>query len=206
MNPGRIAGAMALACTSACALLSKSDPLSPRYFSPESSPAPTASAAPETGLELRLGRVSTQEYLRDKIVHRDSPYEIGYYDGRVWTEKPALYVRRAVVQAIFGERGVRQVVSGSAATLDVEVLGFEEVMEPAHVGRVELAYVVYDDRVVRASRTVRIERPIAEAKGDSAATATVSAIAEALSAAVEAVADAAVLELRAESTGHAQAP
>jgi cholesterol transport system auxiliary component len=201
-----VALVVALVATPGCALLSKSAPLVPRHFDPEVTGPPGTTAAQPSGLELRLGRVTGQEYLRDKIVHRDSPFEVGYYDGRVWTEKPAIYVRRAILHAVFDERGVREVVSGAAPTLDVEVIAFEEVMKPAHVGRVELAYVLYDDRVVLASRSLKVERPIAPATGDAAATAAVSAIAAALSGAVESVAEAAVAELRTQSTTSAQAP
>jgi cholesterol transport system auxiliary component len=209
MKLARAGLVIGLTLTSACALLSKSEPRSPRYFSPEAvSPAPGAASAQGGGggLELRIGRVSGQEYLRDKIVHRDSEYELGYYDGRLWTERPDWYVRRAVTRAIFEERGVSQVIAGNAPTLDVTVVAFEEVRKPAHVGRVELSYVLYDDRVVKIARSLQIERPIADAKGDAEATNAVSAIADALSAAVESVADAAVTELRSESASSKPAP
>lgn len=198
MSLARASLVLGLTVTSACALLSKADPRTPRYFSPETPPSASAEV-PASGLELRIGRVSGQDYLRDKIVHRDSEYELGYYDGRLWTEKPDWYVRRAITRAVFDERGVRQIVSGDAPTLDVTVVAFEEVRKPEHVGRVELSYVLYDERAVKISRSLQVERPIADSKGDAEATATVSAIAQALSAAVETVADATVAELRTES-------
>ena len=122
-------------------------------------------AGDAAGLELRLGRVNADAYIKDRIVHRDSAYEVGYYDDRVWTEKPEAYVRRALARALFDERGVTQLLSGVGATLDVDVVAFEEVRAPAHVARIELVYVVYDDRVVRLSRSVVVERPIAPAEG-----------------------------------------
>src|SRR5579859_2713520 len=112
-----------------CALLSKSDPVVPRYFSPE----PAAAAEPAlvvpaaAPLELRLGRVNAGSYLRDKIVFRNSAYEVGYYEERRWTEKPEAYVRRALARALFDRRGIHQVISGPAPTLEVEVTAFEEV-------------------------------------------------------------------------------
>jgi ABC-type uncharacterized transport system auxiliary subunit len=202
---GRAAGIATVAgltSASACALLSKSEPNVPRYFSPETSVAPAAgtASAQASGLELRLGVVKADGYIQDKIVHRDSAYEVGYYDERLWTDKPEAYVRRALARDLFDRRGVREVVSGVGTTLDVDVVAFEEVMAPQHVGRIELNYVLYDDRIVRLSRSITVERPIAEKKGDAMAGAAVEAMAEALSAAVDGVADATVAELRTEAS------
>src|SRR5689334_17259795 len=63
-----------------CALTSKSEPLEPRYYSPErygamSKPAPAA-AGP--AVELRLGHVGAASYLDERMVYRDSDYELGY--------------------------------------------------------------------------------------------------------------------------------
>ncbi len=143
----------------ACALLSKSEPNVPRFFSPETVVTKHFDRAAPSGLELRLGRVNAEAHVRDKIVRRDSTYEFVYNEERLWTEKPEAYVRRALARAIFDENGVRQVLSGIATTLEVEVVAFEEVVAPAHVGRVELAYVLFDDRVVLLSRSVAIEAP-----------------------------------------------
>jgi cholesterol transport system auxiliary component len=207
-SAGRAAAIASLALVSACALLSKSEPNVPRYFSPETSSAPPAgtASAQASGLELRLGVVKADGYIQDKIVHRDSAYEVGYYEERLWTDKPDAYVRRALARALFDVRGVREVVSGVGTTLDVDVVAFEEVMKPQHVGRIALTYVLYDDRVVRLSRSIAVERPIPDAKGDAAAEVAVQAMAEALSAAVDGIADATVTELRAEAAPSKPAP
>ncbi len=199
MSPAKVLFVGLLVLAPGCALLSKSDPVVPRYFSAEGAepPAPRSDA---TGLELRLGRVNADAYIKDRIVHRDSAFEIGYYDDRVWTERPDAYVRRALARALFDERGVTQLLSGVGVTLDVDVVAFEEVRNPAHLARIRLVYVVYDDRVVRLSRSVVVDRPIAAAKGDAGANETARAMSEALVAAVDAVADAATSELRAERT------
>jgi cholesterol transport system auxiliary component len=191
----------AIAFGSGCALLTKSEPVVPRYFSPEpAEPAKPTTAADPTGLELRLGRVNADAYIKDRLIHRDSAFEVGYYDDRVWTEKPESYVRRALARALFSERGVTQLLSGVGATLEVDIVAFEEVRKPVHLARIELAYVVYDDRVVRLSRSIVVERPVAEAKGDAEANVAVEALSEALFAAVDAVANAATSELHAEAT------
>jgi len=189
----------ALALAPGCALLTKSEPVVPRYFSPEAADAPGPRAT-ATGLELRLGRVNSDAYIKDRIVHRDSDFEIGYYDDRVWTDKPEAYVRRALARALFDARGVTQQLSGVGATLDVDIVAFEEVRAPAHVARIKLVYEIYDDRVVRLSRAVVVERPIPPSKDDVAANETVHAMSLALAAAVDEVADAAASELRSEET------
>jgi hypothetical protein len=70
-----------------CALTSKADALSPRYFSPEQAPEPSAArAAPERRLELRLGQVSSASHLDERISYRLSSSEVGFYEERRWTE------------------------------------------------------------------------------------------------------------------------
>ena len=55
-----------------CAVLLKSDPFVPRYFSPESAATRTDPIAP-SGLELRLGRVTAAAYLKERIVFSELP-------------------------------------------------------------------------------------------------------------------------------------
>ncbi|MDP9033408.1 MAG: PqiC family protein [Myxococcota bacterium] len=190
-----VAVAICLQC--GCALTSKSDAMVARYFTPESS---VAAAEPTTtgALELRLGRVNSASYIKDKIVFRESPYEVGYYEGKRWTEKPETYVRRALTRALFERRGIRQLVFGAGSTLDVDVIAFEEVRVPTHVGRVQLTYSLSDDRVVRLAGSVTVERPIAGATTEGAADAIVQALSVALADSVDLVAEKAVAELRAE--------
>jgi cholesterol transport system auxiliary component len=191
----RLASAGAALLTVSCALLTKDAPIVPRYFSPDSyAPSQDVQAPPTTSQELRLGRVNASAYIRDQLVHRDSLHEVGSYEEIRWTEKPESYVRHALEQAIFARRGVHQVVSGGAMTLEVDVVAFEEVRGPPHVGRIRLDYKILDDRLVRAARSVVIERPIAPASGAAAADAMVSALAVALNDAVEVVAKATLAE------------
>jgi cholesterol transport system auxiliary component len=190
-----IAATAYLALLPACALLSKSEPFVPRYFSPEAPSAGRFEPVAPSGLELRLGRVNAQASVKASIMRRDSAYEVAYYEERLWTEKPEVYVRRAIARALFDDGGVRHVLSGVATTLDVDVIAFEEVLQPAHVGRVTLDYTLADDREVLLSRRVTVERPIAPSKADDAQ-AIVAALAGALSAAVDALAVATTAELR----------
>lgn len=145
-------------------IFASSDVKDPRYFAP-AAPArhEAASARPDGAsapLKLRIGRVSSGEHLRQRIVYRASDVEVGEYEDLRWTEKPEEYVRRALLRSLFEERGLTQAVGGAVATVDVEVLSFEEVRAGSkRSARVEVSYAVRDDRVVVAANTVRIERP-----------------------------------------------
>jgi cholesterol transport system auxiliary component len=186
---------------SGCALLTKAEPLTPRYFSAEPSgtgsasgdsvAAPRASSAPDR--ELKLGRVTSASYLGERLVFRDSPYELGFYEDRRWTEKPEAYFRRALSRALYEQGGFRRVVSGAGPTLDCELVEFAELRAPAHVARARVNFVLYDSRSVRTEATVTVELPIAEdkEKADGAdkeqasAAASVAALALALTNAVD---------------------
>ena len=94
-KPGsRLARALLLGClASGCALLTKADPLTPRYFSAEPSsvgPVTSGSVTADSSAparELKLGRVTSASYLGERLVFRDSAYELGFYEARRWTEK-----------------------------------------------------------------------------------------------------------------------
>jgi len=195
---------------SACALTSKSDPLRPRYFSPEtggSDSATPASAfgAPGNGLSLRLGRVSASSNLREPIVFRRSELEFGYYDDRRWTERPEVYVRRALSRALFEQRGVTRAMTGLTPTLEVELVAFEEVRAPVHKARVRAIAMLHDQRVGRLEQTVTVEREIrdkAKGKGEGEGEgeeddidATVLALSEALQLAVEEISQRVLVQL-----------
>jgi ABC-type uncharacterized transport system auxiliary subunit len=185
-----------------CALLSKSDAFVARYFTPEVAASPVEPSAPGE-LELKLGTVNSAAYIKDDIIFRDSTYEIRYYAETRWTENPEVYVRRALVQALFARHGLRQIVYGRGTTLDVDVLAFEEVLAPRHVARVVLAYSMVDDRIVRSARSILVERPIANVPKDMAPSAMVEALSAALADAADAVANRAVGELRTEQAARA---
>jgi len=177
----------------------------PRYFSPDEARGRTQLAAasstgePEAGMqaiELRLGRVTAASYLGERIVFRDSNYELGFYEERRWTERPEAYLRRAVSRALFEDRGLRRVVSGAGPALDIELSELAELRSPP-VARVRVTYVLYDDRLVRRQATLTIERPIPSAATpkESADTAA-RAMADALGDAVNQIADRVAADLR----------
>lgn len=177
-----------LFCSSAlgCALTSKSEPWTMRYFTPTSSGGESASdpeAASGSALQLRLGRISAGAHLRQAIAYRGAGGELGYYEDLRWTENPDVYLRRALARALFETRGVKRVVSGAAPTLDVELTAFEELRSKPPKVRVQAIVLLHDQRVARAERTVTVER--ANRSTDDAAAGTTAALGEALEEAVD---------------------
>jgi cholesterol transport system auxiliary component len=201
-DPRRFAwllGALAALAVAGCALTSKSEPIAPRYFSPER-PADSArvSAKPAgVPLELRLGRVNGASHLDERLVFRDSDYELGYYEERRWTEEPADYLRRRLARVLFEERGLRHVVGGFGPTLEVELTAFEEIRAPRRIARVQMTARLQDGRLVRWEETLTIDQPIPENSKGDAADAMVAALGAALGAAVDRIADRVVSELSA---------
>jgi uncharacterized lipoprotein YmbA len=163
--------ALALACVTACALTSKSTPRELRYFSPEAA-VEAHRAAHAAVARVRLGRITPADHLRGAIVHRDSTVELAPYETLRWSESPEVYVRRALSRSLFDARPLEQAIGGDAATLDVEIVSFEEVRRAdKRSGRVELRYVLHDGRRVldrgmvtaeHASGDPRIEAVVAE--------------------------------------------
>jgi ABC-type uncharacterized transport system auxiliary subunit len=170
-----------------CALLSKAEPRVPRYFTPES-PAQAAVHPAAPGPRLRLGRVEGSSHLRERLAHRGAGGEVWYAEGLRWTERPEVYLRRALARTLFEERGLVQVVSGRGVTLEVELTAFEELDRP-HVARMEARLLLRDDRASLRIETVAVEAPVGEAAGGDPAAAVVEAHARALRTAVSQLAD-----------------
>jgi cholesterol transport system auxiliary component len=185
-----LAGAVALA---GCALLGKSEPTVPRYFTPASQgDAPVAPGRP--GLRLRLGRIEGGSHLRERMASRRAAREIFYYEDRRWTERPEVYLRRALARSFFEERGLVEVLSGRSITLDVELIAFEEIERPPGA-RLQARWVLRDDRVGLAAETITVEQPLATGVGADQAGAVVDALSEVLRAGVARIADRVVARL-----------
>lgn len=201
MMIARSAGLLCLSvCLTGCALLSKGEVPVRRYFSPEvvnpdNSPPLTRSTS-----ELRLGRVTSGVSIAERIMFRESTHEVGFYDDRLWTEKPEAFLKRRLTRVLFEEQGLRSVVRGAGPTLDVELITFEEVKAPKHVALVKVAFSLSDERVVSLQQTLSFERPITPgAEGEAGAIA--QAMGEALRDAVNEIAGRVVTDLaKAPST------
>jgi cholesterol transport system auxiliary component len=184
-----------------CALLGKADALAPRYFSPEipsaagageRSRAPARADAPE----LRLGRITAASYLGERIVFRDSKYELDFYEGRRWSENPDEYLRRALSQSLFEEHGLHRIISGGGPTLEVELTEFAELRVKPPVARVSVTYILFESRLVRREASVTVDLPIAGGAnaGDSPEPA-VRALSQALNDAVARIVEQVIADL-----------
>lgn len=175
---------------SGCALLGKSDPVVPRYFTPlDDSAAAQAAPARPTTLKLRLGRIEALSHLREPLVVRTSAQEVSYRDGERWTERPEIYVRTELSQALFLQRGIIEVMSGRAITLDVELTAFEELEKPQDLVRVQLFYVLHDDHQALVQGSIVVDQQVSAASGDQHAPAAVAAYSTALRSSVNQLAD-----------------
>jgi len=179
MSRALLANVVLATFLSSCALTSKSSPPPVHYFTPESldaAPATGGAIEPATastpsGRRLRVGRVTSSAHLRTKIVYRRAANELGTYDDERWTEAPEAYLRRALERALFDARGLERGYAGTIPALDVELLAFEEMQRgSSYAGRVDVAFVLHDDRDVLASGRVTKERAAASTRmGDVAA-------------------------------------
>jgi len=179
-----------LLCTAACALLGKNDPNVPRYFTPEYE-GDGAAGQLRSDLQLRLGRVEGWSHVRERLAVRNSARELFYYEDRRWTERPEIYLRRALSRALFEERGVVESLSGRGFSLDVELIAFEEIEQP-HLARLQALLVLRDDRLGLLEETITIEQPVA--KGEEGQ-AVADAFSLALHAGVTRIADHVVAKL-----------
>ena len=192
-----LAGALAALLAAGCALTSKNEPIVPRYFSPDR-PGDAARLGPRPPAlleELRLGRVTSASHLDERLVYRDSDYELGYYQERRWTEAPDGYLKRRLSRALFEERGLRRVVGGAAATLEVELIAFDEIRVPKRIARVQVIVRLSGPRLVRWEETLTVDQPLAAASKGDGADAAVEGLGAALREIVERIADRVVREL-----------
>ncbi len=192
-----VAAALATAASGGCALLSKSEPIAPRFFSPErpGDRVRRVGEDPRPPAELRLGRVEGASHLERRLVFRDTKSEIGYYRLRRWTEAPELYLKRRLARALFEERGLKQVVGGPAPTLEVQLIAFEEIRRPRPVARVQVIARLHDERIVRWQQTVTVDRPVVARESGDTADAAVEALGLSLRVTVDLIADRVTREL-----------
>lgn len=186
-----------------CALSSKAEPLSPRYFSPAEASARRAGAA-QANVEVRLGQIESAAHLEERIAYRLSETELGYYEDRRWTEPPDGYLRRQLVHELFEVRGARRVVSGAGATLDVELVSFEEVREGKPRARLGLRFSLREEHRSLLERAIVVEEPLGAGASEDAGRALAAAMALALERAVNEVADQVVRQLEAPAVASVQ--
>jgi cholesterol transport system auxiliary component len=188
-----------------CALASKGEALSPRYFSPtiESASEPIRADRLEHGAvsiqpELRVGRVEPAAYLEERIAYRVSQQELAYYEDRRWTEPPEQFVRRALERELFETQAFRRVLSGPAPTLDVDVLSFEELRQGPRRAHLGLRITLRDERHALLERTVTALAPLELGATEDEGTALAAAMASALARAAREIAGRVSAELETE--------
>lgn len=147
----------------------------PRYFAPPSALASAADppADPVPAVRpVRLRRVRAAGYLGEQIAWRGSDVERGLYEQRRWTEFPSRYLERAMAEALDRTPGVRRVESGSVATLDLELVSFDEVLAPTHEADVEVVAALRDaDQTIVFQRVFAARRPVVDGEPASSARA-----------------------------------
>ncbi|MET0411803.1 MAG: ABC-type transport auxiliary lipoprotein family protein, partial [Polyangiaceae bacterium] len=155
-----------------------------------------------------LGQMGAASYLEERIAYRLSETELGYYDDRRWTEPPAEFLRRALGRELFEQRRLSRVASGAAPTLDVELVGFEELRYGASRARVTLRLSLVDERRVLLQRVITVEQAIPDGDEKEAPVRVAVAMSKALSRAVTNVADdvVALLTARASAAEHPPLP
>jgi len=191
-----------LAFTAGCALLTKSEPVVPRYYTPElpeTSSAATSGAA--SALSIRIGRIGGSSYLKERIAHRDSEHEYGFYEDRRWTERPEVYLQRAIEHSLFETRGLKRALSPSAPTLTVDLIEFEEVRGAEPRVRLRVSFALHDERTVFRERSFAIERPLASGPESSVPERVAAGLGDALKEAVTRIADEVVAELTTKNQG-----
>ena len=181
-------------CATGCALLGKGDPQLSRYYTPEYD-ADAKAVPARSDLQLRLGRVEGWSHLRERMAERRSTRELVYREDRRWTERPEVYLRRALSRTLFEERGVVESLAGRGFSLDVELIAFEEIEQP-HRARMQALLVLRDDRLGLLEETITIEQPVA--KGEEGP-AVADAFSLALHAGVTRIADRVVAKLVAQT-------
>ena len=95
----------------------------------------------------------------------------------------------ALARALFEEHGLLRVASGSAPTLDAELVAFEEIRSPERKARVQVIMTLDDDRAGSQQATISVEQPIHAAIGSDDASAVVEALSLALEQCVAQIAE-----------------
>lgn len=151
---------LALLCVlPGCALTSKGKALEVRWYTPElvrPGVAPLAPGAPQ----VRLGFIRSPVQLGEQIAWSDGAYQLGFYEDRRWSERPAEYARSALRRALFITHGLQPAIDPGAAHLEVELANFQEIRSlRAHTGRVTLHVQLSTDRVL-LNATITRDEPV----------------------------------------------
>lgn len=176
-----------LAVLPAC-ISSPNAPPRVRYFSVD--PADYGALAVEASatsnsIPIRLRSVSAASHLDKRMVWRNSDVEYGFYEDRRWTENPALYLERALRRELFESGQFQRSNAPNVRTLEIDLLGFEEVVHPQREARVAVAFTFTGASIVE--RTVEARSRIESDSPDLTARAMAQALADCVKEVVDTV-------------------
>ncbi len=187
--------------TLGCALLSKGDQGAARFFVIEHVPRVSGTDPVQADkiqtkkMNLRLGRVTGALHLEERLVYRDSQYELGYYRERRWTEPPDIFLERLLARLLFEDLGLSRVVGGVGPTLEVRLTAFDEIRVPTRFARARVVARLHDERSVFWEETLTAEIPIVVNDRSDLVTETVKALGLAMQSVIDQIAERAVKEL-----------
>lgn len=152
----------------------------PRYFAPAEPAQASEPVAADPGAPLlRLRRVHAAAHLRERMVWRRSETEFGFHELARWTQPPATWVDQRLARELFEQRGLRRALAGAHPLLQVNLLAFDEVLEPEHVARVELSARLSDaSGQALLERTYAAQQPLEGRGPEGVARAMGAALAE----------------------------
>jgi cholesterol transport system auxiliary component len=195
----------ALAGAGGCALMTKAETVTPRYFSAEHAKK-DAHIAKAPRLQLRLGTVSSASHLDERICYRLNTAELGFYEDRRWTEIPEEYLRRALERELFERRGVQRIITGGGPTLDVELTAFEELRGNPTRARLALSFSLRDDALAIVQDSLEISKQVSGQAGADPAQRVAATLASALGEAAETIASQVIAKLPAPEVDPDVAP
>jgi uncharacterized lipoprotein YmbA len=108
------------------------------------------------------------------MVYRDSDHELGAYEDRRWTERPEVYLERALESSLFEEHGMTRGLSFELPTLTADLVEFEELRGSPPRARLRVTYALHDEQTVFLEHTFTVERPL-DAGSDAERPARVAA-------------------------------
>jgi cholesterol transport system auxiliary component len=167
----------------ACSLTSKAPSVPIHLVTTEGLASPPAVVDQVPGERaIRIGKITSSAHLRRRVVYREADLQLGAYDDWRWTENPEEFLRRSIGRALHRQHGVGRSLDGSAPTLDLELVAFEEVRRgTGRSGRVRVLYSLHDEREVMVSGEVTVEAPARSARAGDVVAAIAAALEEASS-------------------------